>query len=110
MSNTEQFNTDFPSMQCQRSACAAAALRRNIFVLGGNGHKSGEMYDTVTKQWITLHRPMSTARYYAAAVALVEDIVVLGGYDGNYNELSSVEAYNTVTKQWSTLPPMKSRR
>ena len=71
-----------------------------------------EIMPSFSKQWEEL-QPMSTPRYYPAAVAIgttSDRLVVMGGYNSDDEWLSSVEMWDSRTQQWSSFPSMRDAR
>ena len=66
------------------------------------------VYDPATGQWTTLP-PMTTQRYWAAAVGLNGLLYVMGGYSGN-GPVVWAEVYNPATRTWRTLTDMPTGR
>jgi len=52
---------------------------------------------------------LPSGQAFAGAVAVADDIFVVGGYDGR-QELGSALAYNRVSESWRELPPMSTPR
>ena len=85
--------------------------RQSILVAGGTGQNYFPMADaslnTCTSR--TIVASMSVHRQLAAAVAIGDRIMVLGGYAGGDN-LASCEAFDLDTIAWSALPSMQTPR
>ena len=100
------------------SLMATAVLGDNVFVLGGKGDQ-GEvldkaiMYNVTTKKLERRGRycelpKMNNKRYGCTAVAIGDDIMVMGGY--NETALKSVEYYSYKTGVWTDCEPMTKPR
>eukprot|EP00039_Didymoeca_costata_P011676 m.164942 g.164942 ORF g.164942 m.164942 type:complete len:1106 (-) comp15250_c0_seq1:2259-5576(-) len=105
-----------------RYRAAGAFCGGKIYACGGrNGWitlKCVEQYDPVTKIWATI-APLQTGRSHAVAVAVakpkdhtsnddkqVEELYVLGGYNGQGERLDSVEKLDAKSKKWISITPM----
>ena len=75
---------------------------------GGSSDSTNTTSGTNSGAW-TAGAKMPTARYWAASVAVGNDIYVIGGRGSTiYDEsgVSKVEKYNTITDSWTSLPDM----
>ncbi len=94
------------SMQEERSWIGMASVAGKIYAIGGmvgpQGHRlnSVEAYDPKTNEWMYV-AAMPTARSSPAAVAVRDQIYVIGGYTER-GTTTAVEVYNTQTDQWRT--------
>jgi len=90
----------------------------NILVAGGyNGNcqcapnfADSEIYNWQTGLW-TVTAPMNSARAAAVSVGLPGGrVLVIGGFDENFNVLNSAEIYDPGTATWTLTAPMISAR
>jgi hypothetical protein len=117
LNTCEQFNStsntwsSFPSFfSTARYHFGAAVVLNKIYIAGGrNGTSpddssrlsSVEVYSGTS--WSLLPSSLAQTRYYCAAVAFQNKLVVLGGHDR-----TTIEVFDPVTSTWSTtFPPMK---
>mmetsp|Transcript_20486 Transcript_20486/g.29703 ORF Transcript_20486/g.29703 Transcript_20486/m.29703 type:complete len:342 (+) Transcript_20486:165-1190(+) len=114
MSNSDDFNTNLPSMHHKRHGCAAAAIGSQIFVAGGRNDLTIEIFDTLRKEWIMKNSIIMNTRECCAAVSLGDKFIVIGGSSIDAEDfpdfLSSMVEYDTILQQWSPLPSMNNRR
>jgi len=101
------------STSSTRSAPAAAAtIDGKLYVMGGSGPhgylSSVERFDPATNAWEAV-APMSTARFFLAAVVLDGKLYVMGGMD-DHNRISSVERYDPAKNAWEAVAPMSTTR
>ena len=90
----------------------------NILVAGGYdgscqcapNFADSEIYNWKTGQW-TVTTPMNSARAAAVSVGLPHGrILVIGGFDENFNVLGSAEIYDPGTATWTLTAPMITAR
>jgi len=96
-----------------RQGHAAAAIGRDIYVVGGYCNKyldSMHVYNVDSKMWTDYLPPMPTPRNNCAAVAIGFKIVVIGGTNIANRCLNTVEAYDIISQKWTTLPSMNYGR
>jgi len=100
-----------PSMNKRRSGPGAATLGGKIYVAGGNDGlnlRSVEMFDPSENVW----RFVSSMRVGRWKPALVNGgdgkLYVMGGWDDDINDLSSVEVYSPETDTWTDVASMES--
>lgn len=96
---------------------ATKLLNGDVLVAGGYDSSANppnfpdaEIYNPQTGLWTPIS-PMNSAR--AAAIALrLEDgrVMVIGGFDENFNVLASAEIYDPSTNTWSFTAPMNDAR
>src|SRR5207302_3716100 len=93
-------------------------LNGNILVAGGyDGSLAGppnfadsEIYDQHTGTW-TVISPMNQARAAPVSLRLKDGrVMVIGGFDENFNVLNSAEIYNPRTDKWTFTAPMHDAR
>jgi N-acetylneuraminic acid mutarotase len=93
-------------------------LNGNVLVAGGfDGGLQGppnfpdsEIYDWHTGLW-TVTTPMNQARAAPASLRLENGrVMVIGGFDENFNVLNSAEIYDSRTATWSLTAPMSDAR
>merc|ERR1712223_1432409 len=70
--------------------------------IGNNGNTNA------TGTWNQQSMPFSVSGH--CAVVLDNNIIVIGGYDGNENELGTTWIYNVVKKYWSEGPKLNEKR
>lgn len=68
-----------------------------------------EIYNRDTGIW-TATTPMNSARAAAVSVRLENRVLVIGGFDENFNVLASAEIYNPRTARWTLTAPMNDAR
>lgn len=110
---------ELASMKQPRRGCATVLVSGFIYVFGGYNYQDGkeeymrsvERYDIQSYEWHCVDQ-MSTARYFAAATAVGNNIYVLGGQcDDDVTHLGKTgEVFNVETQSWSPMPNMASRR
>ncbi|KMZ74576.1 F-box/kelch-repeat protein [Zostera marina] len=115
-----------PALSPSSFACAANAVRGELFFLGGTrSDRNSPMhtlisYKTSTNSWtVEEESSMPTARSYFSAGSIGGKIIVAGGggveedsnsvYNGNADSSSVVECYDPVTSQWSQVAELRSR-
>ena len=93
-------------------------LNGNVLVVGGYdgscncppNFADSEIYDWHTGLW-TLTTPMNSARAAAVSVRLENGrVMVIGGFDENFNVLNSAEIYDPASATWSLTAPMIDAR
>mgnify|MGYP000889755771 CR=1 FL=1 len=98
---------DLPRMAVKRHGhCAAAALRNQIYILGG-GTRVLEVFDTVLLEWRTETSlcDMPESRDDVAAVVLKNrSLVMIGGEDEDYNSSAGCLIYDCSINRWSSTP------
>ncbi len=87
---------------------ATVALGSKIYVLGGGTGGISvvdlvQIYDTTTNSW-SLGAPMPTARSNAVAGVICGRIVVAGGLDDTFTNITTTEIYDPVANEWTTGP------
>jgi len=70
---------------------------------------SGQMGREIAPADWQLVTQLPSGQAFAGAVAVADDIFVVGGYDGR-QELGRALAYNRVNESWRDLPPMSTPR
>ena len=61
----------------------------------------------LSNQWTETNTPMTQKREGHECVNIDQDrILIIGGYDGNYNTLKSTEVYHRIQRKWKTGPMM----
>ncbi|XP_011187300.1 influenza virus NS1A-binding protein homolog A isoform X1 [Zeugodacus cucurbitae] len=101
---TEEWKTLKP-MSVPRVDLCVVIVNKFIYVLGESGSnpcvalKTAEKFNHCTRQWISLP-DMFMARSQATAVALDDQIYIMGGLASNGRPLKSVECFNTITGKW----------
>lgn len=88
--------------------CVRGDSNGKIYLMGGYntaspaGIASVDVYDPTTNMWSSVS-PMLTARYFAAATAVGDEVYVIGGTqnDGISSPLAVVESYNTTANLWT---------
>jgi hypothetical protein len=68
-----------------------------------------EIYNRDTGIW-TATAPMNSARAAAVSARLENRVLVIGGFDENFNVLASAEIYNPRTARWTLTAPMNDAR
>lgn len=103
------------AMPTARLGAAAAAVGKNIYVIGGY-NKSGlvtanEIYNTANGKWKT-GAPMPTGRFYLGATAFKGKVYAIGGEIGSpcCVETNVLEVYDPVHNSWATMAPMPTSR
>ncbi len=91
-------------MTTRRAAHCAVAMVNGICVIGGHDddqcHRSVEFYDPVTNQWSEMP-PLVNGRKFAAAAISGEKIIVVGGYDIDFEIEANCEIFDPAVDQWS---------
>ncbi|WKX93976.1 hypothetical protein Q1695_011328 [Nippostrongylus brasiliensis] len=100
-----------PSMLNGRHNFVLAAVNGLLYAAGGDSDRqninSVEVYDPRACRW-TAAQPMLKKRYAAAATIFRDQIVVVGGADEKYSDLSSAEML--TDNGWTFLPGMSVPR
>lgn len=91
-------------MAMQRVYCTPVLWAGRLYVLGGcseNGLPldSAEVLDLESQRWCELP-PLPTARAGASAVAVGDQLMVMGGMDAQQSPLASVEVYHPDEGKW----------
>jgi len=85
-----------PDMKKKRNCCAATAVGKRIFIVGGHegpsAHSSCEVFDTSTNTWSSPIPDLKEKRRGCQAVTICTDIYVMGGFNG-FTHNSSVEMF-----------------
>ncbi len=86
-----------------RAAHAMVALDGMLYVVGGRGPNSEEVwrFDPTSDQWSIGPNPLQTPREHLAVAALAGRIYVVGGRDSANRSLRRVEIYDPATSGWS---------
>jgi len=99
-----------PSMNSRRTSFAMVAIHNKLYSLGGwatkNTMETLEMNATGT--WNQESMPFSV--YGHCAIALDNNIIVIGGKDENWNDLDTTWIYNVVKKDWTEGPKLNEKR
>ena len=118
--------TEKEPMPTARHHLTSAVVDGKLYVIGGRQTNEKphvvvdtvEMYDPITNTW-TEKEPMPTKRSAMTAVAVIDDIYVLGGAieecppskGAQPNRVfNNNEKYNTVSNTWKAEPPMPTAR
>ena len=98
-------------MYDNRKFFCACPFMDKIFIIGGNkdGVKTSSclQFDTIDYSWKEVAK-VNEARSNAACAVFEGRIVVSGGWNNNWNVLSSVESYDVLPNKWSTMQQMNS--
>ena len=111
----------FPPLQQKRDGVAAVVCNGILYAIGGHNGKSAlntieclnvsESASGGKRQWKTFEAKLSSPRYACAAVVVADRfLVVVGGRDGSYNTLRSVDIVDTKTKTTRAGPSMNCAR
>lgn len=110
-----------PELVTARSSVAVAVSGGSLYAIGGWDGKNflssvecyTPIYGTVRNpvgEWRTI-APMTVPRSYAAAVAVGNRVLVLGGWDGtDGRRLDSVESYDVRADSWTLSPALTCPR
>ena len=64
-------------------------------------------YNMLSNQWTETNTPMTRKRWGHECVKIDKDqILVIGGWDENWNCLKSTEVYHRIQRRWKTGPIM----
>jgi len=100
--------TSGTAMPTSRMGAAAAAVGKDIYVVGGYNISSflgvNEIYNTKTNAWTT-GASDPHPRGFGAYAVVNKILYVFGGSDGS-ELLNLTESYNPATNTWTTLAPM----
>jgi hypothetical protein len=120
---TQREWSTLPNLLTPRCGCSVASIDGRAYVFGGLSDKNERLASCESFDWKkTQEEPseeeaqevpdMSSSRWYGASVSLPlhGDIVVLGGRDGQWQELSTVEVYDTKANEWNAAASMSSPR
>ena len=97
---------------------AAAALKANVYVVGGNdapGHTAGgiiayvQIYDPLTQTW-SMGVPYPTPIEAASAAVVKGVLYVFGGSTDASTPTNAVWAFSTKKKTWTAMAPMPTAR
>jgi len=99
-----------PPMNSRRSYFAMVVKGNQLISIGGYGTENTMETNTLnaTGTWNQQSMPFSVSGH--CAVVLDNNIIVIGGYDGNENELDTTWIYNVVKKDWSEGPKLNEKR
>jgi N-acetylneuraminic acid mutarotase len=100
-----------------RQEVAAAALRGQVWVIGGFGSAAEptatvESYDPATDAW-TSRPPLPVAVHHAAAAVVDDRLFVLGGYTGGrvqWTPLDAVWEWSEARGAWESRAPLPTPR
>jgi len=99
-----------PPMNSKRYLFTMVTIQNKLYSLGGyeteNTMETIEMNATGT--WNQKTMPFSV--YGHCAIALDNNIIVIGGHDGNYDLVDSTWIYNVVKKDWTEGPKLNEKR
>src|SRR5204863_9424185 len=89
-------------MPAPRAAHASVVLDGLLYVVGGVGPRSNELwiYDPETNLWNSSRAPMPTAREHLTASAVDHKLYVIGGR-WSAGHLRTVEEYDPNTNTWT---------
>jgi hypothetical protein len=107
----------FPNNNKTLQACVMVSLQDQVYVVGGM-HADGQFSDTVhsfqfgVSEWEVLPKSSKNnePRCYPAAVGLKDCIVVLGGRNAAWQEVTTVESYTPESKEWKQLGSFQEPR
>lgn len=102
-------------MPAARAAASAVAADGKLYVVGGydsTGAPQSDLYiyDPAApsgSRW-TVGAPMPTARAYAAAGVIGDDLYVAGGWPGGATSVYALEIYSISGGSWTTGPAMNT--
>jgi hypothetical protein len=72
-------------------------------------HSSMERYDALTGQWLDT-APTTVARHSFGCCAIAGEIIVTGGLDADYEQMSNVEKYSPWSDTWCVMEPLPKAR
>ena len=106
-----------PDAPTKREAFTAVALNDKLYVIGGESPNqagmhgpdtlktltSVDVYDPTSNQWSAVAET-HVARTVSAAVTVGGKIYLLGGWNGGFDNVGSVEVFDPAKKSWQLLP------
>jgi hypothetical protein len=109
--------TSLAPLPTPRQEVAVAALRGQVWVIGGFGGSAEptttvESYDPVTNAW-TAQAPLPVAVHHAVAVSVGDRLFVIGGYTGgrlSWEPLDRLWEWNASRKGWDARRAMPTAR
>ncbi|XP_015109611.1 kelch-like protein 5 [Diachasma alloeum] len=110
--------TSCASMSQRRGGVGVGVANGCLYALGGYDaaargstacrYDSVERYDPKTDTW-TMVAPMSVARDAVGVCLLGDQLLAVGGYDGQ-QYLTLVEAYDPILNEWHQVAPLRAGR
>ena len=107
----------FPDMLAPRCSFNAVVIENVINVMGGRDENETvstmESFDFQSTNWLP-QRQMNIARYNCAAAAVqvgnVDNILVSGGQNSEYEIIQTAELFNPRQENWTMVADMRERR
>jgi hypothetical protein len=97
-----------------RMGCGTAVSSDGRFFLVGGwerGYEGGvDILNLHTRLWTTLETRMAVLRSDSSAVVRGDELIVIGGYGLEFQDLTTVEVCDLKTQKWSFLPSMACAR
>ena len=91
-----------PDMREERRGHGCTRIGNKVVVAGGYEDKSSEILDLDTETWSSAG-DMTTERGYPQLVTVNGRVVVMGGEDGDKNDLDTVEELDMGQRTWRRL-------
>ena len=97
-----------------RHETAAVAVGDRVFLLGGRGNKTTDVYDTVTRKWVIGNRAPLELHHFQP-VAIGTDIYVLGALTGRVSypdeeSLADIYVFDTIESTWTVVGEVPEER
>ncbi|XP_049315415.1 kelch-like protein 5 [Bactrocera dorsalis] len=96
---------NLPAMNQARRDHCVVELNGKIYAIGGLPALSSVERYTTSDGWKFVNS-LIVGRYNAVAVALNDKIYIMGGYNGKWQSLKSVESYNPDSNTWTSCADM----
>jgi N-acetylneuraminic acid mutarotase len=99
-------------MPDNRAAHASAAIGGLLYVVGGVGPNSAQLwvYNPATNSWDTTRAPLPTQREHLTAVGLNGKLYAIGGRWFGFGNVGTLEEYDPAINTWTTRPSMPTPR
>jgi N-acetylneuraminic acid mutarotase len=106
--STNSWNT-LPPLNSPRAGIASAVLNGKLYVIGGEGYSSLDIFDPVSELWSS-GQPLPHEVRKGAAISIAGKIYLTGGQNALGERLKKLFEYNPITNQWTQKANMQYAR